>query len=493
MGGSFDDARRLMMPDVRHCFARVVLAAAIALLVPRLAIAQPTAGLPLSQILPDLIGNTIVLAPRSTPEVPSHAAHFKPSPEQLQTPEQFNQQMVTLLSTFPFGSSSGGFTYTYDPSLGTFSRSSESFGPLFAERALTIGRDRGSLGVAYQRSTYDTFEGKNLRQREINFYIQHTDCCGKTQNGAPVPDGSLLNPAFEGDLIEAALALELSTHTVVFSGTYGLTDRLDLSVAVPLVAVDLSASIRARIQRLATAANPDLHVFEGENPDEDTFSERGHAAGLGDILVRAKYNFLTRKGGGLAAAIDVRTPTGDESNLLGTGALQAKPYGIASIAFGKFSPHLNAGYTFTSPGAFPGVSLHNEWNYTAGFDLAVSPRMTLIADVIGRSIRDQGRLVEADRIFDFVQAGPGGTGGTGGGGGGGGGGGTTPPVTRPIEHATRREFRLEPGNLNLAVGNTGVRFNPFRKMLLSANLLFALTEAGLRDRVTPVISVDYAF
>ena len=108
MGGSFDDARRLMMPDVRHCFARVALAAAIALLVPRLAIAQPTAGLPLSQILPDLIGNTIVLAPRSTPEVPSHAAHFKPSPEQLQTPEQFNQQMVTLLSTFPFGSSSGG-------------------------------------------------------------------------------------------------------------------------------------------------------------------------------------------------------------------------------------------------------------------------------------------------------------------------------------------------------------------------------------------------
>ena len=97
------------------------------------------------------------------------------------------------------------------------------------------------------------------------------------------------------------------------------------------------------------------------------------------------------------------------------------------------------------------------------------------------------------RIFDFVQAGPGGTGGTGGGGGGGGGGSGGPTTPRPVEHTTRREFRLEPGNLNLAVGNTGVRFNPFRKMLVSANLLFALTEAGLRDRVTPVISVDYAF
>jgi Putative MetA-pathway of phenol degradation len=468
---------------------RVSIAAALGLLVPQLAICQEE-RLPLSEILTNLFGNTIVLAPRSTPEVPSHAAHFKPSPEQLTTPQQFNQQIVTLLSTFPLGSSSGGFTYTYDPALGTFSRTSESFGPIFAERALTIGRQRGSLGVAYQRSKYDTFEGKSLRQREIKFYIQHTDCCGKVTNGAQTGDGSRLNPAFEGDIIEAALALNLTTDTVAFSATYGLTDRLDLGVVVPLVAVDVDASIRARILRLATTANPDLHVFEGDNPDEHIFALSGHRAGLGDVLVRAKYNFLTRRGGGLAAAIDVRTSTGDESDLLGTGAVQAKVYGIGSIAFGNFSPHLNAGYTYTSRGGLPDVSLHDEWNYAAGFDVAVSPRLTLIADVLGRTIRGQGRLREADTIFDFVEAGPGGTGGTGGGGGGGGGG---PMPNRPVEHAAERQFRLEPGNLNLVIGTTGARFNPFRKMLVSANLLFALTSAGLRDRVTPVISVDYSF
>ena len=89
-------------------------------------------------------------------------------------------------------------------------------------------------------------------------------------------------------------------------------------------------------------------------------------------------------------------------------------------------------------------------------------------------------------------AGAGGSGGTGGGGGGGGGGSGGPP-NRPVEHATQRQFRLEPGNLNLVVGTTGVRFNPFRKMLVSASLLFAMSQAGLRDRVTPVISVDYSF
>jgi hypothetical protein len=162
---------------------------------------------------------------------------------------------------------------------------------------------------------------------------------------------------------------------------------------------------------------------------------------------------------------------------------------------GNVSPHLNAGYTYTSRGGLAGASLHSEWNYAAGVDVAVSPRLTLIADVLGRTIRDQGRLKEADVIFDFVEAGPGGTGGTGGGGGGGGGGsggsGGTP--NRPVEHVTKRQFRLEPGNLNLVVGTTGVRFNPYRKMLVSANLLFALTNAGLRDRVTPVISLDYSF
>ena len=45
----------------------------------------------------------------------------------------------------------------------------------------------------------------------------------------------------------------------------------------------------------------------------------------------------------------------------------------------------------------------------------------------------------------------------------------------------------------LATGNIGVRLNPMRTLLISANLLFNLTNAGLGDRVTPAISIDYAF
>jgi hypothetical protein len=54
-------------------------------------------------------------------------------------------------------------------------------------------------------------------------------------------------------------------------------------------------------------------------------------------------------------------------------------------------------------------------------------------------------------------------------------------------------LRFEPGNLHLAIGTIGVKVNPLRTLLISANLMFSLADAGLGDRVSPVITVDYAF
>ena len=122
-------------------------------------------GHPLSSILPELLGNTITLLPSNLPDQPNHIAHFRPGADQLQVPAQVNQALLTLLSTYPLGSPSGGFTYTFDPALGSLTRSSNSFGPSFAERALTTGRGKVSVGFGYQHALYDTFEGLNLRQR----------------------------------------------------------------------------------------------------------------------------------------------------------------------------------------------------------------------------------------------------------------------------------------------------------------------------------------
>jgi hypothetical protein len=460
-------------------------------LIPALASAQ---GTPLAFILPELLGNTITLLPSNLPDQPNHVAHFRPGADQLTVPTQVNQALLTLLSTYPVGTPSGGFTYTFDPALGTLTRSSESFGPSFAERALTSGRGKVSVGLGYQHTAYDTFEGLSLRERGeggITFYIPHTDCCSPGVAQESTPDGTRLTPPFEGDLIEAQLALRLATDSSILFANYGVSDRLDIGVAVPFVRVALDAKVLASIQRLATESDHTVHAFEGANPDQRLFALAGTASGLGDIMVRAKYAFTQRRAVGLAAAIEARLPTGDESNLLGTGGVQTRLFAIASVHRGRFSPHLNLGYTFSSDGALPGdATLRDEISAVAGFDLAVNPRVTTSFDVLGRVLRDAGRMRLTERTFLFS---PVGTGSGGGGGAGGGGGGRPTTPATDVQRATRTELAFNEGDLRLYIGAAGIRFSPWRTILVTANLLFPLTDAGLRDRVTPVLGVDYVF
>jgi hypothetical protein len=447
---------------------------------------------PLSQILPVLMGNTITLQPSHLPDQPNHVAHFQPGVDQLKVPAQVNEAVLTLLSTYPTGTPGGGFSYVFDPALGTLTRTSDSFGPSFAERALTTGRGKVSVGFEYQHAAYDTFEGLNLRQRGIVFYIQHTDCCSPGSASEVMPDGSRLTPPFEGDLIKAAVSLKLVSDTSTLFATYGVSDRFDVGLAVPFVRVRLDANVLAQIQRLSTASDPTIHSFEGPNPDQHVFTQGGSAAGLGDIVLRAKYR-IPAGGLGVAAVVEGRVPTGDENNLLGTGGVQTKVLGVVSFDRGPLSPHVNVGYTFSSKGALPGATMHDEVLATAGGDLAVTSRVTMSFDVLGRTLLDAGRMRLTEKTFEYaISGGAAGT-GTGGGGTGGGGGAGGRPTPAQTQSTTRTELQFFSGNLQLYLGAAGIRFNPWRTVLVSANLLFPLTKAGLRDRVTPAIGIDYVF
>src|SRR5882762_3533807 len=386
-------------------------------------------NLPLAQLLPDLILREIVLLPGPPPP---HVAHFSPLSNDVNNPvvsivQSFNTQMATQFSTFPLGSSSGGMTYVFDESVGTLRRGSASFGPLFGERALTIGRRKLSLGINYQRTSYSTFEGQNLDDGSIKFYLRHQDCC-HVENPGPNfqffvrPDGTRLSPPFEGDIIEAALSLEATTQTTAVFANYGVTDRWDIGLAVPFVRVNLDASVKARIIRLVTGPPPNanitaeqrraalnVHTFEVDNPDAtQTVQHAGHANGLGDMVLRSKYHLLRSAGGGLAAAVDLRIPTGDKNELLGAGGVQAKFLLVASTERGRLGQHVNVGYTAASGdvagtvaslGAAP---LPDELNYTGGVEFVASPRVTVIGDVIGRTLRAAGRLDLASKPFSHA-------------------------------------------------------------------------------------------
>jgi hypothetical protein len=421
----------------------------MALLTPLPALAQDT---PLSELLVKLIQADIRLEP-PPPGNLSHEAHFLPGVDQTLAPYLFNQQIVTQLATFPIGSPTGGFAFTFDAASGTFQRVTNSFGPAFADRALTNGRGKFTFGTNFQYSKYTSFEGKKLDEGEINFYLTHQDLPGDI--------------FFEGDLIEAALTLNLTSATTTIFGNYGITDAFDLAVAVPIVRVSMDASVDATILRLATAQGAaNIHTFPGGSATR-TFADSGTASGIGDVLVRGKYRFASRGGGGIAAGIDLRLPTGDEQELLGTGAASATFTLIGSATSGRLGPHFNVGYTTT--GDSDVVDLSNEFNYKVGTELVASPTVTITADLIGRSLMDAGRLQLTDVVRRFTN------------------------VAGVSGSQTFQEYVAQSGTLNLLSMALGGKINVGGNFLLNANVLFALNSSGVVARVTPVVGFDYTF
>jgi hypothetical protein len=391
-----------------------------------------------------------------------HSAHFASQPSAQALLTQLNRGIASQISTFPLGSSSAGFTYTFDPALGVFNRSTETFGPVFSERPITAGKGKFSMGVNYQKATYDTFDGYDLENGDMQLYLTHLD----SNN-----DNNLLVPWFEGDIIRADLSMDLQNETTVFYANYGVSDRFDVGVAVPYQRIDLSADINTSIEPLSTATdtNP-VHVFS-DGQTTHTFLESGSASGVGDIVLRGKLTLSRSAAAGFAAAVDVRVPTGDEDNLLGSGATQTKLSLIAAAnGARRFALRGSVGYTLSSGGGEFTGDIPDEVNYSAGFDAGLHKRVTLTADVIGRTLRDASQLNDQNVSFRFVTR--------------------NDPTVRTAERATPI---ISTGNLNLLMGSAGLKINAVGRLLLVGNVLFSLSDDGLQDKVTPVFGIDYSF
>ena len=428
----------------------------VALLAPTSAFAQDTR---LSFLLVNLIQADIRLAPPPA-GFPTHEAHFVPGPNQTLIPYLFNQQIVGQIATFPIGTPTGGFAFTFDAASGTFQRVTNSFGPAFADRALTNGRKKLTLGANFQYSKYTSFEGQELDSGNIKFYLAHQDVPGDV--------------FFEGDVVQAALKLNLTSATTTIFASYGITDTLDLAVAIPIVRVKMNASIDATVLPLATGEASTIHAFPGGKKSQ-TYSDSGEATGIGDVLVRAKYRFASQPGGGLAAGLDVRVPSGDSKDLLGTGAASATLTLIGSTSRGRFGPHFNVGLAAT--GSSDVADLSNEFNYRVGTEFVASPKVTLSADLVGRSLIDAAGLGLTDVVHNYRTD------------------------TGVAGSTTLKEYAPKvpsgggvlDGALNLFSIAVGGKLNLRSNLLINANVLVALNKSGLTARITPVVGLDYTF
>lgn len=469
------------------------------------------AGLPARAQVPNtvagLLPNLILNGVRLDAGIPvPHDAHFTPLNElyvgtdprsgqsfQIDAAEvvlNFNRLLATQFATFPLGNSSGAFSFRTDEATGLPVRNTRSFGPSFAERTLTIGKGRFSTGFSYQHTAFDSFEGEDLDNGSIQFLLPHNDCCPAQVGLQATGDGNLLNPGFESDIVTVRLSMKASTDTAAFFATYGLTDRWDVAVAIPLTRVDLEATADAEIVRLGTAFQPLVHTFQTDaDISKRTFTDARSASGLGDIVLRTKYNLRQRGAQGLAATFDLRLPTGDEENLLGTGAAQGRLALVISTGTDRFAQHLNVGYTFSGrtdvetfigsnpileAALLPSDSPPDEFNFTGGVEFAATDRLTLLGDFIGRTLRNVGRLEMTERAFPYTPQGQ--------------------PVLSPaLESPSFREFQARTGTLTLGLAAIGAKYNVGSRALIAGHVLVPLTEGGLRSNITTTLGLEYTF
>ena len=76
--------------------------------------------------------------------------------------QDLNSELNSEKGSFPVSSTGGGFTFQYDSELEVFTRTTDSLGPVFAERATTLGKRKINFGFSYTYIDYSKLQGKDL-------------------------------------------------------------------------------------------------------------------------------------------------------------------------------------------------------------------------------------------------------------------------------------------------------------------------------------------
>jgi hypothetical protein len=298
-----------------------------------------------------------------------HDAHF--TAESVETLGNLNAALTRNLGVFGARSTTAG--YTFDIAKGVPVRTDQNLGSLLAERATTIGKGRIGLGFSYTHVDYSQYEGRDLDNLQLVF--QHDDILGP--GFRPGPDGVLgpPGPGFERDTVNVRINTEVVQNIFAFYANYGITDNWSAEIVVPVVHVRVRADAVATIN-----GDPNFHRF-GRFGDSVVSSTGGEEVGIADIILRTKYNFLRGHGylPDMAVLGQVITPNGDEDKLLGTGVGRFSGLLIMSKQYGRFTPHLNAGYELTT-----GDTIKDSVRYIAGVDVSLHPMITGVVDVLGR-------------------------------------------------------------------------------------------------------------
>ena len=302
-----------------------------------------------------------------------HLAHF--TSDSLSTLGLLVQQLAPGAADFPAVSTVPGFTFRYNTELQAFERSSGSLGPVYVERPQTVGRGKLDIGFSYLFQDFDELDGASLDG--LSFRLDHADCCD--------PIGDPGDPLFETDTADLIFdQFDLESHVLSLYATYGITDRWDVNVLVPIMFTSLDVNARAVLNnRTLNDFTPDpddrVHEFPGGRRVR-TSTVDDDATGVGDLLLRTKYHFLSTNGFNLAGGLSLRLPTGDEDDFQGLDDVVLTPYLALSQEWGRFDFHFQGGFDVNADD-----TERSRARYGIGVTTQLVERVAFLIDIIGSS------------------------------------------------------------------------------------------------------------
>jgi len=385
----------------------------------------------------------------------------------------------TELTTLPLSAPASGYVFQLDKASGLEVRSTQSLGPILAERGDTIGRHKLFVAVSYQYFRFTTEDG--IHTNALHSVNQHG------QDDPP--------DAEDADLATSNDAVDLKIHQFAAFLTYGVTDRIDVSAVVPFLDVRLGAYSTVTLQNINDLGYPvsppsvePTHSFCQAPTLTGTpgpcltmsFSNFKESTGIGDVVFRVKARVWGGEKAKLAAGADLRLPTGDELNYRGSGTYGVRPFVALSFSKGRVSPHANFGFQINGNSILAGDiytgtkdHLPNEATYSVGADLGVTSKFTLAADWLGERVINGFRLRqstcgESTGVGELCVTGASGT------------------YTFPVTVGYRASYNMN----DIAIG---AKFSPAKNLLITANGMFKVDDPGLRSRVVPMVGIGYTF
>jgi hypothetical protein len=376
---------------------------------------------------------------------PDHGSHYIPDAVQGNAAIlQFVTDAIgQAVASVPISSASGGAVFTFEGGLPV--RTDLSSGPIFGERAQTLGRGRFFVGANVSSIRLQSLRGAPLSNIVMNFTHENV--------GSPV----MGDPIYENDVIEVQTSMNVDLLVSTIFASLGIGEGLDIGVAVPLVRTSLSGTSRAQLYPWG-AETP--HMFgTASNPSMMAHSDAyGTATGVGDVAVRMKARLSGSAPVGYGILAEARLPTGDEEDLLGSGHLAVRALGIVSARLGDFSPHANVGYLHRT-----GESQMSALLATVGFDQLIAPRATFALDLVSEWQMGDGLVLPGEVVIEA-------------------------PYERRIRHSN-----IPSGKDHLVNLSVGAKLGVSDGMNAVVNSFVPLNVGGMRPNATWTAGLEYSF